>query len=119
MNWFIYPRDNPEGISGPTELLRHYQNDALGSTRLVTSSTGAILYSSDYLPFGASFGTSGTFSPEFEYTGKLVDVSGLYYFGARFYDPSTDRFITEDTSTGALEDPLSLDRYVYASTQSA
>ena len=92
----------------------YYQNDALGSTRLVTASTGAILYSSDYLPFGASFGTSGSFTPEFEYTGKLVDVSGLYYYGARFYDPSIDRFITEDTSTGSPGDPLSLDRYVYA-----
>ena len=91
-----------------------YQNDALGSMRLVTASTGAILFSSDYLPFGASFGTSGSFTPEFEYTGKLVDLTGLYYYGARFYDPSIDRFVTEDTSTGSLEDPQSLDRYVYA-----
>lgn len=116
MNWFIYPRDNPEGISDPTKLLRYYQNDALGSTRLVTASTGAILYSSDYEPFGTSFNPSGSFIPDYQYTGKIVDYSStdLYYYGSRFYDPSLDRFITEDTSKGNPEDPLSLNRYIYA-----
>jgi RHS repeat-associated protein len=39
---------------------------------------------------------------------------GLYYFGARFYDPATQRFITEDTFPGIKEDPQSLNRYAYA-----
>jgi RHS repeat-associated protein len=94
----------------------YYQNDALGSARLVTSSTGSVLYSSNYEPFGASFDPSGSFTPEFQFDGKMVDYAstGLYYYGARFYDPSIDRFVTEDSSKGNLEDPLSLDRYIYA-----
>jgi RHS repeat-associated protein len=35
--------------------------------------------------------------PGYEYTGKKRDSStGLYYFGARYYDPEIGRFITED-----------------------
>jgi RHS repeat-associated protein len=52
---------------------------------------------------------------EFLYTGKLLDVvTGLYYFGSRFYDEAVGRFITEDSSSGGREDPLSLNRYAYA-----
>jgi hypothetical protein len=37
----------------------------------------------------------------------------LYYFGARYYDPETGRFITRDTVFGDLTDPQSQNRYVY------
>ncbi len=30
------------------------------------------------------------------FTGKPIDSTGLYYFGARFYDPTIGRFITMD-----------------------
>lgn len=32
------------------------------------------------------------------YTGKDYDASGLIYFNARYYDPTTGRFLTEDPS---------------------
>ncbi len=49
------------------------------------------------------------------YTGKPLDSNtGLYYFGARFYDPVTGRFITEDSQMGSPSDPQSMNRYVYA-----
>jgi RHS repeat-associated protein len=52
-----------------------------------------VIYSSNYQPFGVGHGESG--SEEFRYTGKPEDdASGLYYYGARYYDPSTARFIT-------------------------
>jgi len=42
------------------------------------------------------------------------DSTGLYYFDARYYDPAVGRFITADTPPiGDLEDPQSLNRYVY------
>ena len=54
-------------------------------------------------------------SEAFQYTGKLMDgVDGLYYYGARYYDPSTGTFITEDSYNGTVMDPLSQNRYVYA-----
>ena len=47
-----------------------------------------------HVPFGPDQNESG--SEEFKYTGKRQGSSGLYYFGARYYDPEVGRFITED-----------------------
>ena len=35
--------------------------------------------------------------------------------GARYYDPSTGRFITQDSYPGSKADPISMNRYAYAS----
>jgi RHS repeat-associated protein len=35
-------------------------------------------------------------SRNYFFTGKEKDASGLYYFGARYYDPEVGRFISED-----------------------
>lgn len=56
-------------------------------------------------------GESG--SEDYRYTGKHEDPNGLYYFGARYYDPATGRFTTRDTVFGDLENPQSQNRYVY------
>ena len=48
------------------------------------------------------------------YTGKPYDsVTGLYYYGARFYDSSIGRFVTQDSYSGKIDDPQSLNRYAY------
>ena len=50
----------------------------------------------------------------FMYTGKQNDlVTGFYFYGARFYYPAISRFISEDTSSGSITSPLSLNRYSY------
>ena len=50
-----------------------------------------------------------------EYAGYFYDAeTGLYYLNARFYDPETARFIQEDTYSGNILDPLSLNLYTYA-----
>ena len=89
------------------------QEDAIGSVRLATNSGGIQSYSSNYKPFGTSYGTAG--SSSVGYAGKPSDsVTGLYYFGARWYDPTVERFITQDSVGGGRADPLSLNRYIYA-----
>jgi RHS repeat-associated protein len=92
-------------------MVEYYHVDHLGSTRLKTNSTGGVTYGSNYEPFGVSSGEDG--SEDFRYTGKHEDTTGLYYFGARYYDPATGRFITRDTVFGKLTDPQSQNRYVY------
>jgi len=90
----------------------YLHQDHLGSTRLKTDSTGDRVFVSNYQPFGVDSGLSG--SEEFRYTSKPSDdATGLYYFGARYYDPTIGRFITEDPHPGSLSDPQSLNRYVY------
>jgi RHS repeat-associated protein len=39
---------------------------------------------------------------DISYTGKERDATGLYYFNARYYDPSVGRFITEDPARNGL-----------------
>ena len=91
----------------------YFHEDALGSIRLVTTGAVSIAYSSNYLPFGLSVNATGI--EESQYTGKPADaITGLYYFGARFYDPSIFRFITMDSQVGSPSDPLSQNRYIYA-----
>jgi len=48
-------------------------------------------------------------------TGKELDVNtGLIYFGQRYYDPDTARFINQDSYLGKQDTPPSLHRYLYA-----
>jgi len=44
----------------------------------------------------------------------MLDLErGCYYLWARYYDPKVGRFISEDTYKGAVDNPLTLNRYTY------
>jgi RHS repeat-associated protein len=74
-------------------VIKFYHKDHLGSTRVVTDTSGAKIAEYIYEPFGKVIaGTDG----EQSFTGKKEDSTGLIYFGARFYDPEIGRFITQD-----------------------
>jgi len=91
----------------------YLHEDALGSTRLVATASVTVTFSSNYVPYGSNYAISG--KEVFMYTGKAYDTAtGLYYYGARYYDPGVGRFVTEDSYTGDLNDPLSLNLYIYA-----
>ena len=50
-----------------------------------------------------------------QYTGQESDLAetGLYYYGARYYDPAIGRFITADSIVQDPGDPQSFNRYSY------
>jgi RHS repeat-associated protein len=53
------------------------------------------------------------FLNETTYTGSVSDTStGLQYMNARYYDPETGRFLTQDTYTGNPYDPWT--QHLYA-----
>jgi RHS repeat-associated protein len=45
--------------------------------------------------------------------GGRLDATGLYYYNARYYDPTIGRFITPDTVIQSRINPLCLNRYSY------
>ena len=97
-------------VGGSTYYLHQ---DALGSTVLTMANTVAPSFKAEYAPYGPSLGVTG--SEGFQYTGKLLDsVTELYYEGARYYDPTTGRFVTQDSYSGDKNDPTTMNRYVYA-----
>jgi RHS repeat-associated protein len=88
-----------------------YHKDHLGSTRSVTDSNKIIIAASTYHPFGETEVEEG--SEHYHYTGKEKDSTGLYYYGARYYDPEIGRFITRDLIVGRKSNSQSLNLYTY------
>jgi RHS repeat-associated protein len=50
----------------------------------------------------------------FGYTGEMEDPNGLVYLRARYYSHNLGTFISQDPYEGNMNDPMSLNRYVYA-----
>jgi len=84
--------------------------DHLGSTSVVTDAAGQKVSETSYQPFGAVF--SGG-NDRFLFTGKELDASGLYYYGARYYNPYIAHFTQADTVLQDIYDPQLLNRYSY------
>jgi RHS repeat-associated protein len=121
----------PTAATGATPGVRYLSQDHLGSTRLMTTSAGAVERNYDYLPFGEEIGAgwagrSGSFSPgtypstpsgvQHKFTGKERDIeTGLDYFGARYMSAAQGRFTSPDApfADQRPENPQSWNLYAY------
>ena len=94
---------------------QYYHHDALGSTVNLTTATAALQVAYKLDPWGHILDQQGTSVNRQIFTGQEHDANtGLIYFGARYYDPDTARFITQDSYLGESGTPPSLHRYQYA-----
>jgi len=92
----------------------YYHQDGLGSVVTMTNPSGNVTDTYDFDEFGSQIMSQGTTPNAYRYTGQQSDAdSGLLYLRARYYEPSTGRFITQDTYKGDPKDPASLNLYVY------
>ena len=57
--------------------------------------------------------TGDTFFNEVTFTGSIADASGLLYMNARYYNPPTARFLSQDTCTGSASVPWTQHLYAY------
>lgn len=75
---------------------RSYLSDNLGSTLALTDATGAIQTQYAYEPFGNTTTSGASSFNSYQYTGRENDATGLYYYRARYYSPTLQRFIAQD-----------------------
>ena len=81
------------GSSSTSNLLR----DALGSVIALTDSAGAVQTEYTYEPFGKTSVTGVNNTNSAQFTGRENDGTELYFYRARYYDSTRQRFVSEDT----------------------
>ena len=82
----------------------HYHADGNGNVTYLTDAAGATLAAYRYDPYGRWLSGTGTlasanamrFSSKLWMGYKGSNTDGLYYYGYRFYDPSTMRWVNRD-----------------------
>lgn len=88
-------------------VVLYYLHDQAGSTRALTTATGAVAATFTYTPYGLLAGSTGTATTPFMWDGQYQDVgTGLYYLRARYYDPLTAVFLTRDLLASVSRQPL-------------
>jgi len=89
-------------IDEPLAMLRsgttsYYHADGLRSVTSLSSAAGSIANTYTYDSFGNLAASTGSLVNSFRYTGREFDSEiGLYYYRARYFDPSAGRFLSED-----------------------
>ena len=100
---------NPDGLYDSGYELRniyYYHPDHLGSSNFITTGEGKEFEHIEYTPYGETWIDDGTNLNiiGYRFTSKELDTeTGLYYFGARYLDPQTSRWVSPDP---AFEDYL-------------
>jgi RHS repeat-associated protein len=93
-----------------------YLTDRLGSTMALANSAGGLATTYTYDPFGNTT-VSGSSTNPFQFTGRENDATGLFFYRARYYSPTYQRFISQDPRTNigslnpyayTLNDPINL-----------
>ncbi len=103
-----------------TEGTAWYLTDHLGSIREIVDAAGATIHEVSYDSFGNIVSElNPQFGDRFKFTGREFDQeTGNYYYRARYYDPSSGRFLSEDT-IGFSGGDSNLYRYVANSPTNA
>lgn len=98
------PVESIDSSGTPTYLL----HDQLGSTRLLTDSTGTVTGTYTYDPYGNITSHTGTATTTLLYAGQYQDgPTGFYYLRNRYYDPTTGQFLTVDPAVILTQAPYS------------
>jgi len=89
--------------------------DAHGSVSALTDDPGGVVQTSySYDPYGETTKTGSVANPFQFASGYHDEVTGLYKFGARYYQPENARWTQQDPVGGGLRRPKTLNRYAYA-----
>jgi RHS repeat-associated protein len=96
---------------------RYYHYDGLGSTTALTSESGAVTATLLYDAWGNQRAVTGSDQGRYRFTGAELDqTTGLYHMGARFYDPTIGRWLSEDPKQDEPFEPATLNFYAYVNS---
>jgi RHS repeat-associated protein len=110
-NSYVYgPGGIPIEQISSEEVPTYLHHDQLGSTRLLTAAGGEAAGAFTYGAYGSLAASAGPQTTALGFAGQYtVPQSGLQYLRARFYDPTTAQFVSEDPALALTGLP-----YVYA-----
>ena len=92
----------------------YYTQNAHGDVVNLTDADGEVVKSYTYDAFGVEKGIDDADTNAFRYCGEYYDAeTGTIYLRARYYNPTTGRFISRDSFAGRVSDPLSFNKYTY------
>ena len=93
----------------------YYDYTGKGSVaQLMTASGSAIAsYMADDYGNMTVNGNTETGNP-YDYNAERTDSTGYQYLRARYYDPVSGNFLTEDSYAGNIAEPMTLNLYTYA-----
>lgn len=99
-NEYVFFGGKRIAVRSASGSINYYVEDHLGSSRVMTSSAGAVCYDADFLPYGQEVDYTSTCGSNYKFTGKERDSeSGLDNFGKRYFGSSLGRFQTPDPVT--------------------
>jgi RHS repeat-associated protein len=89
----------------------YYVTDQLGSTRALISLAATVVGTFTYGPTGTLMSSTGTLTSPLGFAGGYTDAeTGFEYLVNRYYDPTSDQFLSVDTLVDSTKAP-----YYYAS----
>ena len=102
-------------IGAGTATISYLHTDALGSPIAKTNSSGTVIETSEYEPYGDLLNRAN--DDRAGYTGHVMDAaSGLTYMQQRYYDPQIGRFLSVDPVTAYSSPVAMFNRYRYANS---
>ena len=101
-------------VSRNSDKKGYYLYNGHGDTVTIVDNEQNEIKSYTYDEWGSIIEEVGEYDNPYRYAGYYYDEeTGNYYLLSRYYNPSIARFIVEDSYRGEIDDPLSLNRYVY------
>jgi RHS repeat-associated protein len=92
----------------------YYHADALGTIASLTDMQGRTAARYEVDAFGNITAADNALKNPFVFTAREYERDlGIYYYRARYYDPTVGRFLAKDPDVGSLSDPLTLNLYAY------
>lgn len=100
-----------------SDVVTYFHTDATGSIRMITDANGQVIERHDYMPFGEEWPSPSSSERRLYGAKEREPETGFDYSGARYYAPTSGRFISPDPLTAdalRIVNPQRWNQYAYA-----